>query len=305
MTDTLETAIAAALNAGQPEVEPEETTEEETQEEETTEEETTEESEEEDREEPEELTDEEAAAKLDELEEKYGKPEEEDPWAPVNAEEQFLLNEQAELQKGFLSGLPSIKNDAGISIYEMQEPQFDQFLQQLDDDGKERLKVTAIQAREKAIQQAEIYQNRYANFNSRVQTFNQMKMEMEVITDIAKQLGIRDVVKQYRDGNITRHLQEKAKTDASIAQKAGNKDGLYQLAIMAIRDLGIVKSKDEKSKKPSAPDAKADSKKVKTKIQDNSDEALLAKVSKNPSEYRKLDQKTRDRLMYASIREVI
>lgn len=254
-----------------------------------------------------EAVDEEAVAKLEELESKYGKPEEDDPWLPIQGEEQALLQEQAALQQGFLTGLPDIKNDNNKSIYEMQEHEFDLFLQHLDDDGKERLKVQAIQAREKAVEQAIAFQQRNNSFNERLQQYHQAKLEMEVITDISKQLGLPDVIKKYRDGSITQHLSEKAKADPSIAQKASTKEGLYQLAIMAIRDLKIVQSKgQEDTKKPSAPDAKTASKKVKTKsLEDNSDEALLAKVSKNPSELRKLDPKVRERLMYASIKNLI
>jgi hypothetical protein len=248
---------------------------------------------------------EEVESKLAELEAQYGKADEEDPWQPIKAEEQVLLQEQAELQQSFLTGLPDIKNDAGKTIYEMDEKAFDDFLQQLDDDGKERLKVNAIQARETAVQKALAYQERKVNFEARLQVYHQSKLEMDVITDIAKQLNLPEVVKKYKEGEFHKFAREKAKSDPSIAQKASSKEGLYQLAIMAIRDLQLVKSKESETKKPSAPDAKAASKKVKSTPSDNSTEALLAKVSKDPSEYKKLDRKTRDRLMYASIRDVL
>lgn len=248
---------------------------------------------------------EEIATKLDELEAKYGKPDGEDPWLHVKAEEQFLLNEQAELQRGFLAGLPDIGNEAGKSIYDMDEKQFDAFLQELDDDGKERLKFNAIQAREAALANAKVYQRRKDEFEARLQQYRQVNLEMEVITDLARQLGLPDVVKKYKDGSITKSVRKMAETDPGVVQKAMTKEGLYQLAISAIRELGIAPSKDEKTKIPSAPDAKAVSKKVKpAPISDSSDEALLAKATKmSASEYNKLDAKTRERLMYASIRD--
>ena len=240
------------------------------------------------------------------LEEQHGKADDSDPWVPVRTEEQYLLGEQAALQQGFLQGLKDIKNDAGKSIYEMQEPEFEKFLQELDDDGKEALKLDAHASRKQAIAQAERFMARQADFNERLNTYHQYKLEMEVITDIAKQLKYPQVVKRYQDGSITRHLTELAAADSSIAPLAATKEGLYKLAIRAIRDLGIIKSKgQETSKQPSAPDAKATSKKVKTKSSDSSDEALMARVSKYPDEWKKLDEKTRDRLLLASTVEAM
>lgn len=248
------------------------------------------------------------AKKLEELEKQYGEPEATDDWADVKAHEQFLIAEQQALEKGWEQGLPDIKDDKGVSIYDMEEARFDAFLQELDDDGKERLKVQAVQAREAALKQATEFLKRREAFNEQLQTYNQVKLEMEVITDIAKQLGLPDVVKRYKNGDITRHVAEKAKGDAAIAKKTQTKEGLYQLALMAIKGLGIVKtSAPKETKTPSAPDAKASSKKVRTRsLSDLSDEATLARVSKmSSSEYAKLDRETKDRVLTASILKAI
>lgn len=268
----------------------------ETTEEESAEEEATEELEEEDPE---------LETKLTELETKYGKVEEDNAWAYLDQQEEALQAEKAYLDAGFLNGRQDIRNDNGKSIYEMNEAQFDDFLAQLDDDGKERLKVTAIREREEAVNAALQYQHRWNEYNGNIQQHNQAKLEREVIDDLAKQLKLPEVIKKYKDGTITKHLTEKAQADPSIAKKAASKEGLYQLAVMAIRDLKLVKSKDQEViKQPSAPDAKTVSKKVKTKSLDGtSDEALLAKVSKNPREWDKLAPEVRERLMYASIRD--
>jgi hypothetical protein len=285
--------------------EPEESPEPETEEEpETPPEESTEEEAEEELE-PETPDDPDLEAKLAELETKYGKVEEDNAWAHLDQQEEALQVERAYLESGFLNGRQDIRNDNGKSIYEMNDAQFDDFLAQLDDDGKERLKVTAIREREEAVNAALEYQQRWNAYNSNIQQHSQAKLEREVIDDLAKQLKLPEVIQRYKDGTITKHLTEKAQTDPSIAKKAASKEGLYQLAVMAIRDLKLVKSKDQEViKQPSAPDAKTVSKKVKPKsIDANNDEALLARVSKNPKEWNKLAPDVRERLMYASIRD--
>lgn len=205
-----------------------------------------------------------------EYETKYEAPpaDPEDPEVQLkNFEAHINKLKQQQQDSHFLQGLPDYRYN-GQSVYQLTEEQFDEYLQDLKDQGKETQATNAAIARNDAVKKALAYteqskviqeaEEQYGAARNRVEWF---KVEKEWLAKIPELQPYVQV--------IDKQIATKASTDAIVASELDTYNGKMKAVYDAVRDLRLMEtiSKDQGKAKieiPSAPDTKVVSKKVKT-----------------------------------------
>lgn len=244
-----------------------------------------------------------------EYEQKFDEPEVDtaDPEAQVKQFEQAIEAEEAYLnQNHWLKGLPDYRSGEGVSIYDMPVERFDEYLQELQDEGKNYLAKQVADARTKAV-------DNYKNWNTRHQTLESAKQEFARVKDVidwqkVEKQWVSDIpeIKQFVDDNsIAQFIKNKAQKDLTFAAELNTFNGKMKAVYQAVRDLRLMEKISENQPKaeitkPSAPDTKTASKKVKRNSLGDTSNKLERAATMTQAEFNSLSPAEIDDLLGAS-----
>ena len=232
-----------------------------------------------------------------EFEKEYEEPEQ-DPEDPETSLKKFETQiddfKTKHHQNHFLNGLPDLRYK-GQSVYQLTEDQFDEYLQDLRDQGKETQATSAAIARNKAVEQAKDWLQRedylkqaeaeYSAARNQVEWF---KVEKEWVKDLPE-------LKPYLK-TIDGEIRNKAASNPRFAAELETYNGKMKAVYSVVRELNLMEkiSKDQPQAKietPSAPDTKVVSKKVKTNTPGTKSDKVERIKSLSQREFERLSDK--------------
>lgn len=205
--------------------------------------------------------------------EKIYQPEPEGPETELKQIEVTLSAKAQELQQDFLAGLPQggyfEKN--GKPIYQMDGQEINDYLIELKDNGQEFAAGQVQVAYNKAIDAAAGYQKKVLEYRALEQDYHTKKSFTDwvaVKNEIATKLP---EITQEDFAKVGEYIDHKLQTDPQFVAAVATKEGKLKRGVEALEQLGILKrlrdqmeTTEPKNQKPSAPDARAVSKKVKS-----------------------------------------
>lgn len=194
-----------------------------------------------------------------------------------------------------LEGLPQTGVFApdNKSIYQMEPAELNNYLIKLRDAGQEYEAGQVQMAYMKAVQNVNAYverQNLIASEKQRLQELIDTKQWQQVRTNYLTKLP--ELEKHIP--TVAQRIDLKAQTDAVFANLLTTQDGKMKAVLLAIRELGLDKELSKKEPKPqpslpSAPEARAGSKKVSNVPPQTLTRADLAKMSQAEYERREAE----------------
>lgn len=246
------------------------------------------------------------ATRLAEFEKAVQDEEEETPRSVLKKEQYTLQQLELDLHNNLVNNLPQggVFYNNGKWVFHMTEPEINQYLTDLKDNGQEFAAAQVQTAILNALQEMPKFQQKlqaYQNHQGHVSDLTHRVEWMEFKSEVTKKLP---ELTQDDFDNIGKYIDQSASRDAQYAASIANKEGKAQRGIEAAAKLGILarlKQQADSAKtknKPAATETLGKSKRVNTTVNRGKPTFKRSQVEKmSQAEFNRLPQDVVDLML--------